>query len=103
MAVQRRVSLGLDIGGTNIDVALIDADVGSVLYYGKFSRHTHTVVEALKTEPVKRYAESARRVMLSTSRVLNTFLETRLPSTFLVLAPGPGLPPPTSLAEDCIV
>jgi len=103
MAVQRRVSLGLDIGGTNIDVALVDADVGCVSYYGKFSRHTYTVVEALKTEPVRRYVESARRVMLSTSRVLNTFLETRLPSTFLVLAPGPGLPPPTSLAEDCIV
>jgi len=42
MTVQRRVSLGLDIGGTNIDVALVDADDGSVSYYGKFSRHTYT-------------------------------------------------------------
>ncbi|RLG43729.1 MAG: hypothetical protein DRN78_01325 [Thermoproteota archaeon] len=103
MTVQRRVSLGLDIGGTNIDVALVDADDGSVSYYGKFSRHTYTVAEALKIEPVRRYVESARRVMLSTSRVLNTFLETKLPSTSLVLAPGPGLPPPRSLAEECIV
>ena len=103
MTVQRKVSLGLDIGGTNIDVALVDSDEGSVSYYGKFPRHTYTVAEALKIKPVRQYVKSASRVMLSTSRVLNTFLETKLPSTILVLAPGPGLPPPRSLAEECIV
>jgi len=103
MAIGRRVSLGLDVGGTNIDVALIDADEGVVSYYGKFSRYVYTIAEALMIEPVRQYVESAKRVMLSTSRVLNTFLETKLPSTVLVLAPGPGLPSPTNLAEDCII
>jgi len=103
MALYRGACLGLDVGGTNIDVALVDVDKGMVLHYGKFSRYVYTVSDVLSVDPVKGYVESAKRIMLSTSRVLNAFLEARLPSTVLILAPGPGLPPPRSIAEKCIV
>jgi N-methylhydantoinase A len=96
------VILGIDAGGTNYDAVAFED--GSVVSAAKRSADTDDGFETLLAEVVEKVDGSGNaevdRVVVSTTRVLNSAVQNRLPDCTNVVVPGVGLSPELAYSGD---
>lgn len=86
--------IGLDVGGTFTDIALVDG--ATIECTGKVRTHSDdilgSVLNALDSLAVKDVL-NVKKITVSTTLVTNAILEEKLPHVETILFPGSGLPP----------
>jgi N-methylhydantoinase A len=91
------VYIGLDMGGTHVDVVLTD-DKGAVLKSAKAPTDTKNMIKSvilpLSSVVTQKNAGYIKRVVLSTTISTNAVIEKKTESVGIIIEPGPGLVQP---------
>jgi N-methylhydantoinase A len=91
------VYIGLDMGGTHVDVVLTD-DKGAVLKSAKAPTDTKNMIKSvilpLSSVVTQKNAGYIKRVVLSTTISTNAVIEKKTEPVGIIIEPGPGLVQP---------